>query len=42
MFYVDYCMGNTVIKQYGLTNNDKKKVERMNTEQGVNNAPYKY
>ena len=25
IFYVDYSMGNAIIKQYGLTNKDKKK-----------------
>jgi hypothetical protein len=41
MFYVDYSLAYTIIKQYGLTNKDKEKIESMKLDLGVKKAIYK-
>ena len=41
MFYVDYSLAYTIIKQYGLTNRDKDKIEGMKMDPGIKDAIYK-
>ncbi|WMT54128.1 hypothetical protein [Ferroplasma acidiphilum] len=40
MFYVDYSLAYTIIKQQGLTDKDKEKIEKMNMDPGVKKAIY--
>ncbi len=40
MFYVDYSLAYTIIKQYGLTAKDKEKIEGMKMDPGVRDAIY--
>ncbi len=40
MFYVDYSLGYTIIKQYGLTGKDKEKIEGMKMDPGIKDAIY--
>ncbi len=40
MFYVDYSLAYTIIKQYGLTNKDKGKIEGMKIDLNVKKAIY--
>ena len=41
MFYVDYSLAYTIIKEYGLTSQDKGKIEGMKMDHGVKDAIYK-
>ncbi len=41
MFYVDYSLAYTIIKQYGLTSQDKGKIEGMKMDPGIKDAIYK-
>ncbi|WP_298276239.1 hypothetical protein [Ferroplasma sp.] len=41
MFYIDYSLAYTIIKQYGLTSKDKEKIEGMKMDPGVRYAIYK-
>ena len=41
MFYIDYSLAYTIIKQYGLTNRDKDKIEGMKMDPGIKDAIYK-
>ena len=41
MFYVDYSLAYTIIKQYGLTNRDKDKIEGMKMDPSIKDAIYK-
>ncbi len=40
MFYVDYSLAYTIIKQHGLTDKDKEKIEKMKMDPGVKKAIY--
>ena len=40
MFYIDYSLAYTIIKQYGLTSNDKKKIEGMKADPNIKKAMY--
>ena len=40
MFYVDYSLAYAIIKQYGITDKDKEKIEKMNMDPGVRKAIY--
>jgi len=40
MFYVDYSLGYAIIKQYGLTDKDKEKIESMNMDTDVRKVIY--
>jgi hypothetical protein len=40
MFYVDYSLAYAIIKQYGLTDKDKEKIEGMKMDPGVKKAIY--
>ena len=41
MFYVDYSLAYTIIKQYGLTSRDKDKIEGMKMDPSIKDAIYK-
>ncbi len=41
MFYVDYSLAYTIIKQYGLTSQDKSKIEGIKMGPGVKDVIYK-
>ena len=41
MFYIDYSLAYTIIKEYGLTSQDKGKIEGMKMDHGVKDAIYK-
>ncbi len=41
MFYIDYSLAYTIIKQYGLTSRDKDKIEGMKMDPGIKDAIYK-
>ncbi len=40
MFYIDYSLAYTIIKQYGLTSKDKEKIEGMKMDSNVKKAIY--
>lgn len=40
MFYIDYSLAYTIIKQYRLTSKDKEKIEGMKMDPGVKKALY--
>lgn len=40
MFYVDYSLAYAIIKQYGLTDKDKEKIEKINMDHRIRKAIY--
>jgi len=40
MFYLNYSMAYTIIKQYNLTNKDQEKIESMKLDPGVKKVIY--
>ena len=41
MFYIDYSLAYTIIKEYGLTSQDKGKIEGIKMGPGVKDVIYK-